>query len=182
MTVNRASLDQYLDGEMSPEQIALVDAEVRANPVAANLLERMRRERALRAAAMSTYMPKPVEVTSIMQGLQGAFDEAEERGVGPIAKIGPMRGWMVRTAAVAAMLVIAAGAFWVGRATSPSDNGAAVASVPYIVHVVSSDGAITTHEFASLPEAKMFAQTIADRADKAMTQDQVASADGPGVF
>ena len=175
MTLNRVSLEEYLDGELAPGQIALVEQELRVNAGAANLLERMRRERALRGAALATFMPRPGEVTAMVQRLEGKFDEASA----PVAKIGGGRQWLIRSAAVAAMLVIAAGAFWAGRATTGGGNGVPVASVPYVVHVVSSDGVVTTHEFPSLAEAKTFAQTIAD---KAMAQEQVASADGPGVF
>ncbi len=163
MKLERDMLEQYLDGELAPAQVAQVDQALSADPAAARLLARLRQERALRQAALRTYEPSAQETGALAQSMLHALAEQEHA---PLAKIGTAR-WVRWTGAVAASLLLLAGGFYAGRTSTPS-----VVQAKPEYHVIAIDlaGHPVEYKFASMDEAVKFAQDT-QRTEVASTAD-----------
>jgi hypothetical protein len=104
-------LEQELDRALEASQAKAVEAAIAADDVVAARVERLKAQRALRAAALSTYSPAIDESRMLAMS---AIEACYEQSAAPIARI----GWMKKVGAVAAALVIAAVSFYAGRSTS----------------------------------------------------------------
>lgn len=175
MILNRDILEQYLDGELPASEQARVQAALKDAPNA-DLLARLQSQRALRAAALQSYIPSDAS-TATATLLAALHNDAHPA---PIARIGP--AWLPRLASLAAVLAIAAGSFYLGHVTAtpgtpPTGNGNGIASTnpatpvdgTYVVTIQRSDGTVLTREFKTLDEARSYAQTLAQQADDSTT-------------
>jgi anti-sigma-K factor RskA len=172
-------LDEYLDGALSPDERAAVEAALRADAAAARRLELMQRERALRGAALAGYAPSSDEAEAAAVRIIAAM---EDEAAAPVARIGPRR-WIRYAGAVAAAVVVLAGAFAAGRMTAPVqiENRIAEGPTKYSVIYTDDQGETKTKAFDSELPAMAF---MAERVQQAGTpgRQAVASIDEQGMW
>jgi anti-sigma factor RsiW len=174
MTINRDMLDEYLDGQLAPQQMAQIDQELKTNAAAARLLGQMQRERAVRRSMLGGYEPAPADAAKLAATWLAEFAEAE---ASPIAQIGP-RNWIKWMGAIAAALIVMAGGFAVGRGTAPQVavvpvQPSAVATVKYVMPDVNGD----MQEYGSASDAKRAWETVMVAMDQQKSTTEVADAD-----
>jgi anti-sigma factor RsiW len=166
----RQMIDMYLDGAATPLERAELERTLAQDGKAAQLFEQIKAERALRAAVYASYQPGAEESRMLSARVIQMLHEDAAR---PIATIGI---WTRRISAVAAVLVLAAGCFVIGRATAPThhSNETAQAQVIYRVLYVAETGDTEMREFASIDDANTFMKQMDVR-----HADPVVVADGP---
>lgn len=167
MSIDRDVLEQYLDRELASEENARVEAAAQADAGVARLLERLRRERALRAAALASYAPHSAAAC------QAAQEWLETVRTRPVATLYPIRRWLWQIGKVAAVMAIAAGSFYAGQWTRAPKTTVVPESWSVLVH--SGDGEVSVRQFASLEEAQRYADELS------VPVTPVAEAEG-GVF
>jgi anti-sigma factor RsiW len=147
----REKLDDYLDGTLSAAERAQAEAALARDPAAGKLLSRMRSERALRAAAYESYMPTTHEARSLAERVMAEAHDA------PVGRVGY---WVRRGAAVAAGLILVAGAFVAGRGSvmpqQKHDDVAVETKTVYDVLYIDSAGTYQQTELSSLEERNDF--------------------------
>src|SRR5689334_15638200 len=111
----RELIDDYLDDSLAPAARAEFEKTVGADGRAAGLLAQMKAERAVRAAAMNSYMPTAKESGALAAAVLAA---CEAEALAPVGRIGGQRA-LTRWLAVAAGLAIVIGAFSAGRMSAP---------------------------------------------------------------
>ena len=173
MKIERHILQEYLDGELPPDRRSLIEQALRNDATAASLLTRLQTHMALRAAALQSYTPSAQEAAQLTHRILADLHAAQ---TAPLARIG---SWLRPLAAIAAVLLLAAGCFYAGRLTaSPNANLASTQpsdTRAWTVVVQAVDGSVTTHEFASLEAAQKFAED-------AQQKSTVVADSGGGVF
>ncbi len=175
----RQLLDEYLDNELSPAQRAEIEALLRQNPNASALAEKMKRERALRLAALAAFNPATDDAEAAAVRMIGSMQDAANS---PVARIGPSV-WLKRFGTIAAGLIILAGAFTVGRITAPET--VRTFEITHVIdrttHLVTytADGEHKTQSFASATEAQEFVEQLEL---KHAIGTALASIDQPGNF
>lgn len=107
------SFEEYLDGGLDEAGRRDVEKQVNADPRAAGVLAALKSHRALRAAAYESYQPTAGESHVLAARMIADFQDEEQR---PLWRITPE---VRRLAAVAAAVVLVAGAFMAGRTTAP---------------------------------------------------------------
>ncbi len=154
--LNRERLEQYLDGELPPDEATQLDAALTTDSEAREIIAHLRRERALRQAALHTYAPTAAEAGT----LAGRWlDEFHAARLAPLARIGGR--WLRRTAGVAAAAAIAIGSFWAGHATAVRPQVyPPTAEQSFVVKFVTPDGVIETQKFSSSDEATAYANKL----------------------
>lgn len=176
--MRRDELEMYLDGELSPERRIAVEQAVADDAEVRRMLERLRGERQLRESALAGYAPPPTEAAAFAAHCITMLREAGDR---PLARIG-MGRWLRHGSAVAAALLLAAGTYWMGLTQNHAagSQGTAV-TTRYVAVVPSSNGVLAEREFATLDEARAYAQQVQQDSD---SNTQVAAYDsyGSGVF
>lgn len=165
----RERIEQYLDGEMNAAERKALEADVARDSQGTRMLQQMRSERALRAAAYDSYMPTAHEARSLAQQVMA---EAYSQ---PAGRIG---FWIRRGAAVAAGLIIVAGAFVAGQGFGPTKT-VTVSSDPKVVYnvVYYENGTTMVSEFDSLKERNDF---VGELEQRGVTPIIVAEAFPPG--
>jgi anti-sigma factor RsiW len=174
MTINRDMLDEYLDGQLAPQQMAQIDQELKTNAAAARLLSQMQGQRAVRRAVWDGYAPAAADAAKLATTWLAQFAEAE---ASPIAQIGP-RHWMKWAGAIAAALIVMISGFAVGRGTAPQVAVApvqptTVATIKYMAPDVNGD----MQEYTSASEAKRAWQDTVVAMDQQKSSTEVADAD-----
>lgn len=160
MTLNRKTLEEYLDGELSPRDTAEVDQALQSDEKAQRLLKQLTVEQACRRAALAGYQPTADETLNALDAFQDRCDR--EMIVG---RIHPFWIWSRRIGSIAAVLALTFGAYALGRNAQSSSSPLASASPTqgFIVQVMGVDGQITTREFATMQEARKFADELSKR-------------------
>ena len=148
----RHKLDEYLDGALDPPARRDVEATLTSDPGAAAMLARLQSQRALRTAALDTYLPASHEAKALAERvLAQAYDA-------PVGRIGL---WLRRGAAVAAAIAIVAGTFFLGRmSVTPQRFPVAVTHIEYNVVWIDSVGVQRVQDFASLDDRNKFIQQL----------------------
>jgi anti-sigma factor RsiW len=154
MKFDRTILDAYLDGQLPDAQATAVRESALSDPQLRDLLGRLKSQHALRAAALASYEPDEATASALTAAL---LDQVSA----PIGRIGIMK-WTRQLGAVAAMLLIGAGAFLYGRSSAPVATTAATVVVRdhYVVQIVTSTGEATEHLFASKEDANDFVEEV----------------------
>ena len=148
----RERLDEYLDGGLEPADRRELEAMLAADPAAAAMLARMKAQRALRAAALDTYLPTAHESKTLAQRvLSEAYD----------APVGHIGYWLRRGAAVAAAIVIVVGTFALGRATAPAQTEVETRTVYNVVYT--DMGEQQVKEFATMEDRDTFVKELEQR-------------------
>jgi anti-sigma factor RsiW len=155
MTLNRKTLEEYLDGELSPRDTAEVDQALQSDEKAQRLLKQLAVEQSCRRAALADYQPTAGETLSALDSFQDRCDR--ELIVG---RIHPVWLWGRRIGSIAAVLALTFGAYALGRNAQPSSSSPAQG---FIVQVMGVDGQMTTREFATMQEARKFADELSKR-------------------
>ncbi|MGN6370676.1 MAG: anti-sigma factor family protein [Phycisphaerae bacterium] len=182
----RQKLDEYLDDALEHDARAQLEQILASDPATASLLQQMKAERAVRAAALDQYAPTPAEAHALSASILAACHAAAHDA--PAGRIG---FWIKRTLGVAAVLAITAGAFALGRASAPQpaspagnlsaqSSGGPNAATPASCYVLYTDdgGLPQMKEFSSVDDAIAF--------QKQHESVEIASgsfdADHPGSF
>jgi anti-sigma factor RsiW len=143
------TLEHYLDGALPADEARAIESAAAADGVLAARIQRLRSQRALRQAALSTYTPTEAESRAL---IASTLAECRPAVVGRIGF-----KWLRTVGAVAAMLVIAATSFYAGRATSPATQAAVnnpqSDDKEYIVYL---PGETEPHRFATEDATKDF--------------------------
>lgn len=100
-------LESYLDDDLSPEQVARADERLAADPSFAAGLADLRRQRALRAAALASVAPSPVEAQALADRLLLAVHRLQRQR--KFARLTWIAG------GIAACLIAGFGVGWIGR-------------------------------------------------------------------
>ena len=148
----RERLDEYLDGGLEPADRRELETTLAADPAAAGMLARMKAQRALRAAALESYLPTAAESKALAgRVLAEAYD----------APVGHIGYWLRRGAAVAAAIVIVIGTFALGRVTAPPTERV---EVRVVYNVVYTDmGEQQVKEFATMEDRDTFVKDLEQR-------------------
>ena len=153
MKMDTMTLEAYLDGQLADEQMTALRQALDQDAHLRDTLRRLQTQRALRAAALATYQPDASEAAE----LTARFMDAT---TAPVGRVGPMV-WVRRLSAVAAMLLIVAGAYYTGRqSTQAQVLTKTVVQDHYVVHIITPEGEATEHSFASLEEANDFVAEV----------------------
>jgi anti-sigma factor RsiW len=171
----RQDIEQYLDGELSPAEAAVLHAD----PASAALIASARNQRALRAAAYATYQASAAESDALTEKILTAC--ADDR-VAPIAHIGP---WLRRASAVAAVLALIIGGFAAGRMSAPAAQAPAPAvAANEIIRVLYNDdaGEAQMKEFDSIDDANNFMKDMSARHAEPVVVASTFDTDHPGSF
>jgi anti-sigma factor RsiW len=179
MTINRDLLDEYLDGQLAPAQMAQIDQALKADAVAAALLAQMQRQRAVRRNVFAAYEPTPADAAKLSTLWLADFAAAE---ASPIAHIGP-RHFFRWAGAVAAALIVMAGGFVLGRGTAPAAPTVAIAPPPAVqtiaaVKYLAPDVNGDMQEYSSAGDAKRAWENVLAAMDQQKSSTEVADADG----
>ena len=161
-------LEAYLDGALSPAEVAVVEAAM-ADPVVAGQLAQVRRQRAVRAAALGTYSPSSEESIALATRILDTCS----------APVGSLV-WLRRSAAVAAVLALTALSFYAGRSTSTSVAASGGPTVYIVKNVDPNGNVIHEQRFESYADADAYAKNLADQ-QQDQQSDAVALA-SPGIF
>jgi anti-sigma factor RsiW len=168
--------EDYFDGALpASERVALETAVIR-DPAAQQMRAAVEQARHLRRAALESFMPAPVEADALRSAFLATLHS-------PAGRVG--FPWS-RVASIAAMVVLTAGGFWIGRASSSSHQvavtptpaittpiattGGTKAPTNYIVTITDPDGNVLTRNFDNINDARRYA---------AQWQQNVADADTP---
>lgn len=172
MILNRKILEEYLDGELSPRDMAEVDQALQSNGKAQHLLKQLTLEQAARRAALTEYQPTCDETLAVLDDFQDRCDHESVAG-----RINPFMLWGKRFAAVAAMIVLTFGAYSLGRGAHGTVQQTATSGPAqgFIVQVMAADGQISTREFATMQEARKFADELSKRYDGLASTDTMGS-------
>ncbi len=188
MTIDRRMIEEYLDGEMSPRDMAQVDQALQSDAGAQRMLRRLSVERAARRQALAGYEPTRDETLSCLASFEDKCDRDVVAG-----RIGPVALWSRRIGAVAAVAALMISAYSMGRvgqsATAAGKSGSETLKATqvaagntlasgFVVQVVDADGQVSTREFATMQEARKYADDLSKR-----YQQGLASADASsGMF
>ncbi len=124
------TFEDYLDGALDDAGRREVEAQVGGDARAARILAGVKSSRALRSRAMASYAPGAEEAAGQAAKLLAM---CEQESLAPVAKIGPdVKRW----AAVAAAVVVIAGAFMAGRTTAPVQTATVFKTAPGETHTV----------------------------------------------
>lgn len=174
MTLNRKMLEEYLDGELSPRETAEVDQALQSDDKAQQLLRQLTREQGARRAALSGFQPTCDETLAALDNFQDLCDRQAVAG-----RIHPLFVWGKRLGAVAAVLALTFGAYSLGRnQTSGTLTASVTPTQGFIVQVLGADGQITTREFATMTEARKFADDLSKRTDGLASVENASLASG----
>jgi hypothetical protein len=182
-TMNRQTLEEYIDGELTPPEVAAVQAD----PASVKLLVRARKERALRSAVYAGYQPSPTEAQALASKVLSACAEEAHAPLGSIGiqSIGP---WVRRASAIAAVLALVIGGFAAGRISAPTPPptapSVATAQPAEIIRVLYNDDAGETamKEFDSMDEANGFMKEMNARHAEPVVVATGFDTDHPGSF
>ena len=166
-----ALLESYLDGELSPGEIADLDRRLRGEPELAGALGRMSAEYAVRRAVWASLEPGKSEATRVARGAGISARQLDRRR--QLGKLSRLAG------AAAACIAVGFLAGWVGRGNTAAraDTGRQVATTggaasapapqtpaePYVYQVALTDeaGNITAvQKFDNLEDARNFAADV----------------------
>ena len=140
----RESFEEYLDGELGSDDRLKVEAAVAGDPRAASLMAALKGHRALRAAAIESNAPSAGEARALASHVLALCEEQTNR---PLWRITPT---VKRLAAVAAAVIVVAGAFMAGRTTAPVQTLAGKSTVTevtrYRVAYVDESGTVQVKE------------------------------------
>jgi anti-sigma factor RsiW len=143
----RKLIEDYLDGALGEAERTDFQRRVASDPVMGRLVAQMKSERALRAAALASFVPTRSEAEAVVQRVI-----AETH-----ATLGYVGIWVKRMAAAAAVLIVVAGGFVMGRATAPNRAApSAEAQVIYRVLYFAESGEAQAREFGDLEDANAF--------------------------
>jgi len=105
-------MEEYLDGELTPEATRALEADLQKDPAAARLLASLKTERAIRAAAYQSYQPTQAESARLAAKVMMT-------ATAPVGFVGPRWRRMVN---VAAGFIILAGTFATGYLVANSHS------------------------------------------------------------
>jgi hypothetical protein len=149
----RQKIDEYLDDSMGREERSHFEAELRGDARLREMLNTAQGERALRAAVYASYEPSADEARLLAARAMGAMDAL---GDAPVGRIGV---WVRRISAVAAVLVLAVGAYAVGSMKAETPKTPAKGPVFYVLST-NELGDTETRAFASLTEANEYVKQM----------------------
>jgi anti-sigma factor RsiW len=185
------TLELYLDGELPAADGAALENRLAGDAQLAEALGHLKQARALRLAALQTYVPDAVEAHRLAENALAFCQERQYAPVGRIMQSTAGRLWIKRIGMAAACLLIAASSYWAGRgsmAQSVQSLSAPAASsiIGYTVQISTPSGQVVSQTFATYQQAKQFAQTYTANEQAVSSQStaapQVASASNTGVF
>lgn len=161
MKMTRQLLEEYLDGELTPEQKIPVEEALQTDLLAATLLRHLRAERAARTAIYASYEPTESEAQEMAASLLSYCQNAP-RGI-----ISRYR-WSWKAARIAASIVLTAGAFVVGQYSINQHvviqkvviNKVDQANTSPLISVLYKDanGNTASKDFTTFAEAEKFVQ------------------------
>lgn len=167
MTLNRITLDQYLDGQLAPAEAATIDQQLRTDQTAARLLALMQQERALRLAALRGYEPAADQAAALASRWLAEFKDAQ---TAPLARIGP-QVWIKWAGAIAAGLALMIGGFYAGRSSA--------GTIPTVaVRILAPDLTGQLHEYNSDVSAQ---KALADFVALQQQKDTIQVADADSI-
>jgi anti-sigma factor RsiW len=185
------TLELYLDGELPEAEKSALEQRLAADETLAQALAHLKQARALRMAALQTYMPDAIESHRLAQQALTFCRENQYSPIGRILESSLTGVWFKRMGMAAACLLIAAGSYWAGRgsvvpATQRASAPASSSIIGYTVQISTPSGQVVSQTFATYQQAKAFAQTYtADEqavSNQSTATPQVASASNTGVF
>ena len=149
-----AFLEEYLDGELTGEEIRLVEQRIATDAAWAARLANLRRLRTLRQAVYKTYRPSEAQAAALARV---TLEQSYARQYAPLATIGAPQLWLKRATMIAACLLISVGSFLVGNRMR--NAAPAAQTIGYTVNIQLPDGQKLTQTFASYQQAERFVQT-----------------------
>ena len=150
----RQKLDEYLDDGLDPVERRAVEAALASDPTAARMLERMKAQRAGRAAAYDSYLPTKLEAKVLAERVLTAMFDSPAGHVGY---------WLRHGAAVAAAVAVLAGTFAMGRMTAPPKFVPQV-TTRIVYNVVYTDGSdMIVKDFSTENERNEFVKVLEQR-------------------
>ncbi len=181
MSVNLETLHEYLDGELSAQARAQVEAQIARDPALAALVHQLQQEQSLRRQVWESYIPADREAH---QMAADCLAQLHDQTYAPLkvsfASSGTLRQ-LRRLALAAACLLIGVGGYVAGRASSASN---ASRSTQYVVRIEMPSGESVSQTFTDYAAAQKFARSfVTDHA--ATTQNgtqQIAALQPQGVF
>ncbi len=185
------TLELYLDGELPAADRAAVEQRLAGDAQLTEALSHLKQARALRAAALQSYMPDAAESHRLAENALAFCHENQYAPVGRILQSTTGGMWIKRIGMAAACLLIAASSYWAGRGSvvpsAPSNSAPAASSIiGYTVQISTPNGQVVSQTFATYQQAKQFAQTYTANEQAVSSQTtatpQVASASNTGVF
>ncbi len=187
MLVNVEVLQEYLDGELSAQSRAQVEAQVAGDPELSALLHKLRQEQAGRRQVWESYLPTEQEAHHLAADcLAQLHDQAYAPLKVSFAAPGTLRA-LRRVALAAACLLIGVGGYVAGRTSAGATaTTAANAGQPtqYVVRIEMPGGESVSQTFTHYAAAQKFARGyLADHAATAQNgTQQVAALQPQGVF
>ncbi len=149
-------LEEYLDGELTGDELQQVEALAAADSAVAARLTALRRMRQHRRAALDTYRPSAAESAALARL---ALERSYIAEYAPLATLGGQsRRWLKWAAGIAACLLISVGSFLAGNRMG-SATGAEALRTGYTVKIESPDGQTLSQTFATYRQAQRFVQT-----------------------
>ncbi|NNM89009.1 MAG: hypothetical protein HKL95_10885 [Phycisphaerae bacterium] len=186
MFIDIAVLQEYLDGELSAQARAQVEAQVALDPTLAALVDKLRKEQELRRQVWESYLPAEHEAHHLATD---CLAQLRAQAYAPLkvsfATAGVGRE-LRRAALAAACLLIGVGGYVAGRASSRAATTAANASrsTQYVVRIEMPGGESVSQTFTDYAAAQKFARGyLADHGSTAQSgTQQVAALQPQGVF
>ena len=186
MSVNLETLHEYLDGELSAQARAQVEAQIASDPALAALVHQLQQEQSLRRQVWESYLPTKREANQMATDcLAQLHDQANAPLKVSFALPGTLRQ-LRRLALAAACLLIGVGGYVAGRTSAGTATTAPNAgrSTQYVVRIEMPGGESVSQTFTDYAAAQKFARSyVADHA--ATTQNgtqQVVALQPQGVF
>lgn len=185
------TLELYLDGELPAKDRAELEQRLAVDTQLSEALAHLKQARALRLAALRTYMPDAAEARRLAKN---AIAFCHEHQYSPLERIFQSHTsgvWIKRMGMAAACVLIAVSSYWAGRgsvtsATQTAMAPAASSIIGYTVKISTPSGQVVSQTFATYQQAKDFAQTYTadERAvsNQSAAAPQVASASDTGTF
>ncbi len=180
-------LQEYLDGELSGQARAQVEAQVAGDPTLAALVNKLRQQRDMRRQVWESYLPAEEEAHHLATD---CLAQLREQAYAPLkvsfASSGVGRE-LRRAALAAACLLIGVGGYVAGRASSgaaATTASNASRSTQYVVRIEMPGGESVSQTFTDYAAAQKFARGyLADHGSTAQSgTQQVAALQPQGVF